>query len=704
MKYSQADHKRYLTLTRDYLDQSPAADQIETLRDVIRYHEYRYSIVNDPVISDYEYDQLYQQLVLLEASHPDLVTADSPSQRVSSDLSSDFPPVSHLIPMLSLGNSYNAEDLLDFDRSIKKLCNLPAESVVTYTVEPKYDGGSIAIIYEDDVLTRAATRGNGVDGELITPNIKALSSIPLRAGFSRYGMQTVELRGEALIRKDRFASINQDREAAGKAPFANPRNAATGSLRTKNPQDTRERGVEAFMFQLGYAVDAAGSDLLPGFNSHYQMIQLLGDLGFKVPQEQKKKCDGISEVVDFIKDWALRRDDYEYEIDGMVVKVDSYELQQQCGSTTHHPRWAIAYKFKAKQATSTLEAVEYQVGKIGSVTPVAKITPVSLAGVTVSSVSLHNEEFISGKDLRIGDMVLVERAGDVIPYIVKSMPDVRDGSQVPIVFPTACPSCESQLVKQDGEAAWRCINPLCTAQQLQRMVFHVSKDAMDIDGFGKSYVERFYEMGWLRDISDIYRLDYSAIAQLDGFGDRSADKIRQSIEQAKTNPLYRLLHSLSIHHLGKRASKLIAEHISDIEELKLTTVETLTAIKDIGPVVAHNVIAWMAVPEHQEMLERMRASGVNMVQTEDDRPLVVADDAPLAGKTILFTGSLQELTRKEAQGLAAEHGAKIISAVSNNLDILVVGEKAGSKLKKAIALGTVEVMTEADFIALIAKV
>lgn len=701
MTYSPADHKKYLQLTKEYLQSAPGILEIDQLRDVIRYHEHRYSILNDPSIADYEYDLLYDQLVALESDHPNAVTPDSPSQRVSSDLSSDFPAVRHLVPMLSLANSYNADDLADFDRSIRKLAELQPDEVITYTVEPKYDGGSIAIIYEDDIMTRSATRGNGSEGEVITPNVRTLASVPLRANFSEHGMQTVELRGEALIRKDRFASINANRAEEGKSVFANPRNAATGSLRTKNPQETRERGVEAFIFQLGYAIDQNGNDVLPDISSHYESIELLGQLGFKIPTEQKKRCQGIEEVVEFIQKWEVERDNYDYEIDGMVVKVDRYDIQQRCGSTTHHPRWAIAYKFKAKQATSTLVDVEYQIGKIGSITPVAKITPVQLAGVTVSSVSLHNEEFINSKDLRLGDTVLVERAGDVIPYIVKAITDSRDGTEEVIHFPAECPSCSATLVKQEGEAAWRCINPLCEAQQLQRMIFHVSKDAMDIDGFGKSYVERFHQLGWLHDISDIYDLDYEAIAALEGFGEKSAAKVQASIEKAKRNPIHRLLHSLSIHHLGKKASKIIAETINDVSDLQSTTSEALTSIKDIGPVVADNIVAYMAQPENIAMLDRLRELGVNMKQTEEDKPLVVAEDAPLAGKTILFTGALQQMTRKEAQQLAAEHGAKNISAVSSNLDILVVGERAGSKLKKAQGIGTVAIMTEEDFIAIV---
>lgn len=701
MKYTAQEINNLMEKTRSFPVHGVTVDEIESLRDVLRFHEYRYSVLNDPVISDTEYDLLFKMLEQLEEEHSDLKTADSPTMRVASDLTTEFLSVPHLIPMLSLGNSYNRDDLYGFDTSIRKLTGMAPEEDIIYTVEPKFDGGSIALVYENDVLVRAATRGNGTEGELITPNIQTLSSIPLRAEFSKIGIHTAELRGEALIRKDVFISINNQRLSEGKSLFANPRNAATGSLRTKDPNETRQRGVEAFMFQLGYAVDENGQSKMPEIASHNKSIDFLGNLGFKIPTEQKKKCKGIEEVVAFIEAWEEKRDSYAYEIDGMVVKVDDFELQEKCGYTAHHPRWAIAYKFKAKQATSVLEEVEYQVGKIGSITPVAKIKPVSLAGVTVSSISLHNEEFIRSKDIRIGDTVVVERAGDVIPYIVKSLDDIRTGSERVITFPTHCPSCNSSLIQQKGEAAWRCVNPNCEAQILQRLSFHVSKDAMNIDGFGKSYIERFYEKGWIKDISDVYNLDYDKIAQLDGFGEKSARKLEMAINKAKQNPISRLLYSLSIHHFGKRASKIMAEQIEDVRDLQNWTVKGMTAIKDIGPVVAENVVEWFSSNENLEILERMRSRGVNLKQTEKDRPVIVEDDAPLIGKSILFTGALQHMTRKEAQKIAEENGAKNISAVSSKLDILVVGEKAGSKLKKAQTLGSVHIMTEDDFLALI---
>ena len=670
-------------------------EQIDKLSDVIRYHEWKYYVQNNPVISDFEYDQLYKKLEALEHANPELLSPDSPTQRVSSDLTEEFATVPHIIPMLSLDNSYNLEDLEKFDTQVKKLTG---ETQIEYVVEPKFDGGSIAVIYEGDRLTRAATRGNGVEGEEMTPNARAIRALPLTADFSGAGIQKVELRGEAVIRKDYFEKLNRARMEEGLPVLANARNSAAGALRTKDPAETAKRGIEAFIFQMGYAADSDENNMLPGFKNHDATIHLLESLGFKVAHRSRKVCQTIQEVHDFCREWEERRDDYPYEIDGMVIKVNDFELQERCGYTSHHPRWAIAFKFKAKQATSKLVNVEYQIGKIGSITPVAKIEPVQLAGVTVTSISLHNEDFITSKDIRIGDTVLVERAGDVIPYIVKSMEELRDGSERIIDFPRECPVCKTPLVRAENEAAWRCPNYDCEEQVMQRMIFHVSKDAMDIDGFGYKYIQRFYQLGWLRDYADIYNLDYDTIANLEGFGAKSAEKLKASIDKAKQNPIKRVLHSLSIHHLGKRASQLLAERIENVMDLLDWNIEDYTAIPDIGPVVAENVHAFFHDEQLVDILRRMEANGVNMRQTDADKPLEIAEDAVLSGKTILFTGSLQNMTRKEAQKMAAEAGAKNISAVSSNLDILVVGEKAGSKLKKAQALGTVEIMTEQEFL------
>ena len=706
--YPAEIQKKFYEDSKHFLSQPAGINELEALKSILRYHEWKYYIQNDPVVSDHEYDLLFKQLQAIESAHPELISADSPSQRVATDLITSFNTVKHIVPMLSLENSYNEEDLKDFDAQIKKLTALPPEEKLIYAVEPKFDGGSIALVYEDDILVRAATRGNGLEGEEITQNIKVLQSVPLRAPFSSLGMKKVELRGEALISKKNFEAINQNREDEGQVLFANPRNAATGGLRTKDPMETKRRGIEAFMFQAAYAVDEEGNNRFSQFNTHFGNIEKLGELGFKIPKAEKKLCTGIDEVVRFCLEWQEKRDSYDYEIDGMVVKVNDYSLQEICGSTAHHPRWAIAFKFKAKQATSKLLAVEYQVGKIGSITPVAKIQPIALAGVTVSSISLHNEDFIKGKDIRLGDTVLVERAGDVIPYIVKSMEELRDGSETIIEFPEYCPvntqATPVALVKEEGESAWRCPHCICGKQDLQRMIFHVSKDAMDIDGFGKSYVERFFELGWLSDMADIYNLDYDKIAELEGFGIKSAEKLKTSINKARKNPIHKLLHSLSIHHLGKKASKLIAEQIHHVLDLRQWSREKFLDIKDIGPVVADNVIEYFSDDANIIMLQKMEGYGVNLTQTDEDKPLEVATDGIFSGKTILFTGTLTSMGRKQAEELAAKHGAKNISAVSSNLNILVVGEKAGSKLTKAKSIGTVEIMTEQEFVDAIQKI
>jgi DNA ligase (NAD+) len=681
-----------------------AAALIAALKDVITYHEHRYYVLNNPQISDYEYDMLYKKLQFLEALYPNLKTLDSPTQRVSDDLTGAFQSVPHQIPMLSLDNSYNAVDLQDFDAQVKKTGLIPVETEIEYCVEPKFDGGTIVLLYENDVFIRAATRGDGKNGEEMTANARMMRTIPLKAEFSKHGIYRAELRGEALIRKDVFEKVNKKREEEGETLFANPRNAATGCLRTKHPADVAERGLEAFVYQLGYAVDKNGNNMLDKFKTHHETIVLLGALGFKIPETETKICKNIAEVSDFCNAWQEKRDNYSYEIDGMVVKVNDLATQERCGFTSHHPRWAVAFKFKAKQATSKLLNVEYQVGKVGSVTPVAKLEPVQLAGVTVSSVSLHNEDFIRSKDLRMGDTVLVERAGDVIPYIVKAMEELRDGTEKPIEFPKFCPANSSEkveLVRTGTEAAWRCPNCTCGMQDLQRMIHHVSKDAMDMEGLSESTVRRFQQAGWLKNIADFYRLDYSKIAKLEGFGKRSAENIQKAVEKAKQNPIQRVLYSLCIHHLGRKVSKLLAAEINHVLDLKDWESTHFTAIKDVGPVVATNVINWFQQEKNIAILKEMENLGVNMKPTAEDKKPAVATDGVFSGKTILFTGSLTQYTRENAEKAAAAAGATIASGVSAKLNILVAGEKAGSKLKKAQTLGTVQILSEQAFIDLL---
>lgn len=700
MKYSSAEQKELFDRSKSYLVNLPGVDQLDSLIDVLQFHEYKYYVENQPLITDNEYDVLFNHLKVLESANPLLIRQDSPTQRVASDLTDSFDSVKHLTPMLSLGNAYNLEDLNDFN---KQLIKLSGSDILEYSIEPKFDGGSIALVYENDRLVRAATRGNGVKGDDISINARTIGSIPLKADFSKYNIHRAELRGEVVIRKDVFERKNTEREASGISTFANPRNAATGGLRMKDPNEVANRGLEAFIFQIALAEDENGVSVLNDLESHFHAIEVLSDIGFKVAINEIKKFDAMDSVWAFAQQMEREREAYPYEIDGMVIKLDDFRLQDKCGYTQHHPRWAIALKFEAKQATTKLLDVEYQVGKVGSITPVAKVEPVHLAGVTVSSISLHNADFIEQKDLYLGDMLVIERAGDVIPYVVKSLPELRDGTQEKIKFPRYCPipeDAEVELLRSEGEAAWRCPNCVCGQQDLQRMIFHVSKDAMDIDGFGGAYIERFYELAFIRDIADLYKLDYEAISKLEGFGEKSAFNLKQAIDKVRNNSLSRILHSLSIHHLGKKASKILAAEIKDIRDLADWEESKFLELKDIGPVVAKNVMDWFSNPINIDLLNRMEENGVDLSQKEEDLPVALVTDGVFSGKTILFTGKLTELNRKQAQMIATNLGAKNISAVSGNLDILVVGEKAGSKLKKAQALGTVQIMTEKEFIAL----
>lgn len=679
-------------------------EELNDLTEVLRYHEWKYYVKNGPAITDREYDLLYKMLERWEAEKPFWQQEDSPTKRVGSDLSSNFSTVKHLVPMLSLGNSYNLEDLKNFSDQIDRILKNEEKRDISFASEPKYDGSSISLLYENDRLVRAATRGNGEEGEEITANVRTLKTVPLRVSFSKYGIHTAELRGEAMIRLDVFEKMNQEREQKGLSLFANPRNAAAGGLRMKDPSEAASRGLELIVYQIGYVADADGNNLMENFQTHSETLELLDKLGFKSSWPDHKTHTDLEEMIGHFTKWEAKRSDYPFELDGMVVKVNDLSLQQKIGSTSHHPRWAIAYKFKARQATSRLLRIEYQVGKVGTITPVAKIQPVPLAGVTISSVSLHNEEFITSKDIRLGDRVLVERAGDVIPYIVKSLPEFRTNQEEPIRFPINCPVNDTDtqvpLIKMEEEAAWRCPKCICGAQDLQKMIFFVSKDAMDITGLGKSLVERFYKSGMLGSVPDIYRLDYQAISQMEGFGQRSAENLKNAVEDSKNRPLKRLLYALGIHHLGKRASSIIASEIDHIMELKEWDEEKYLSLRDIGPVVARNISSWFQIEDNLQMLRELEELGLNMTSTADDKP-TEKKEGPLSGKTILFTGSLEKMSRKEAQKLAEDAGAKNLSAVSANLNILVAGEKAGSKLKKAQSLGSVQILSEEEFYSII---
>lgn len=667
---------------------------IPGLRAALKYHDWKYYVQAEPSISDIEYDKLFKALKDLEAEYPELVTPDSPTQRVAQVLTSDFQTVEHTVPMLSLSNSYNADDLFAFDESVKKLSN---RSDIRYAVEPKYDGASIALIYENDMLTRAATRGNGTEGEEITSNAKRIKNIPLKADFSKYGISKIELRGEVVIELGVFDRMNEARETEGLKVFQNSRNTASGSLRMKDPEEVSKRNLEAFIYQIGYAADVHGNELLGDkLLSHFENIDMLHALGFQTPQEEKTLVSSIEEVSEFVKEWEEKRDGYNYEIDGMVVKVNDLRLQNSLGFTAHHPRWAIAFKFKARQATTQLLNIEYQVGRTGAVTPVAKLDPVRLAGVTVSSVSLHNADFIHEKDIHLGDYVKVERAGDVIPYIASVDLTRRDKVEA-VVFPTECPSCAAQLVRPEGEAVWRCENAECPAQAEERMIHFVSKGAMDIEGLGKDIVKRFMTEGIVSKIEDIYRLDYEAILSLEGWKDKSVENLRSGVEKSKSQPLWRLLVALGIRHVGSATAKMLEKQIQRIDDLVSWNADSLAELEDVGPKVAESILSFFHNEENQALIKSLEELGVKVEKTEEDSAL---KSNKLEGLTFLFTGSLSRFSRDKAKELVEENGGKNISGVSTKLNYLVAGEKAGSKLTKAEKLG-IPVISEDEFLGMI---
>ncbi|MFZ1260573.1 MAG: NAD-dependent DNA ligase LigA [Chitinophagaceae bacterium] len=683
-------------LVKKHLSGSITKKDIEQLKAILRFQEYRYYILNDPLIVDYEYDQLFKTLEKIEEETPSLKSADSPTQRVAKGLTKDFPTVQHLVPMLSLNNSYNSKDLVDFDRKARELTGLEK---IEYCVEPKFDGGSISIIYENDLLVRGATRGDGVEGDEVTANIRQIRSVPLSAKFSDYGLQQVEIRGEVLINKSNFKKYNEGLMEEGLPPLANPRNAAAGTLRIKDPTEVAKRNLEAFVYHISYYSMAKGKKNPAELTTHAGSLKLLWDLGFRSPERERKIFKGIEGVIKYCADFETERDALPYEIDGMVIKVNDIDLQEKLGMTSHHPRWAIAYKFKARQATSKLLSVEFQVGRTGAVTPVAKLEPVAVGGVTVSSISIHNEDYIKEKDLRIGDAVLIERAGDVIPQIVKSLPDTRTGKEKKIIFPKTCPVCESKLFKEEEEAVWRCINIECPAQVVERIIHFVSKDAMDIRGFGEANVRKFYELGLLEDVPGIYTLEVNKISGMEGFGQKSIDNLQTAIANSKKQPLHRLIYALGIRFVGETTAKTLAQAVNHLLDFKKISLEDLQNLEDVGPKVAGSIHHFFSNKSNIEMLEQLEKLGLPLKNQKKE----ILSAGNLKGQTFLFTGTLPTLKRSDAEAMAEENGGQLLSGVSTKLNYLVVGEDAGSKLEKAKKINSVKIISEAEFLQIIGK-
>ena len=689
--YTQAQIILFQDLSKEYL-LNPHTIELSALKQLLRFHEYQYYVINEPLISDFEYDQLYQQLLSIESADTSLITVDSPSQRVGNSLNQNFETLPHLVPMLSLENSYNADDLNDFDRKAKEGAgDIPLQ----YCVEPKFDGASISLVYENDMLIRACTRGDGVAGEDITQNIKQIKSIPLSIPLSKYGLQQIEIRGEVIMSKQSFASFNEKLKEKQVATLANPRNAAAGSLRMKDPKEVAERNLDAFIYHISYVLPLKNSTPTTLLKSHSGSLELLWNLGFRSPQKEKKLFNSIQEVIEFCGVFELERDNLPYDIDGLVIKINDFALQEKLGMTSHHPRWAIAYKFKARQATTILENVEFQVGRTGAVTPVAKLKAVALGGVTVSSISMHNEEYIKEKDLRLGDTVIIERAGDVIPQIVQSIPSLRKGNEKMISFPTQCPACNAPLEKEEAEAVWRCTSATCDAQVVEKMIHFVSKDAMDIKSFGEANIRKFYELGILKTIPQLYVLEFENIGKLEGFGQKSIDNLKAAIETSKTQPLYRLIYALGIRFVGETTAKTIATHIKHLLDLKDMSIETLQSFEDVGIKVANSIFQYFKEPKNIELIQELESLGVNMIQAEHTQA-----DGNLNGLNFLFTGTLVQLKRTQAEAIVESKGGHILGGVSSKLHYLVVGEDAGSKLEKAKKITTIKIITEEEFIQL----
>jgi len=675
--------------------QNVSKNDTKDLQTILRFHEYRYYILNDPLVSDFEYDILYKELEKLETENPSLITPDSPTQRVAKGLTKDFPTVQHLVPMLSLENSYNADDLIDWDRKARELTGLEN---IEYCVEPKFDGASISLIYENDFFVRGATRGDGVEGDDITTNIKQIRSVPLSAKFSDYGVQQIEIRGEVLLTKKNFKKYNDQLAEQNLPPLANPRNAAAGSLRIKDTKEVSRRNLEAFLYHVSYYTNTdAQTKLNELLTTHSGSLEMLWNLGFRSPQKEKKVVKGIRSVIDYCHNFEQQRDDLPYEIDGMVIKVNDFTLQDKMGMTTHHPRWAIAFKFKARQATTKLRAVEFQVGRTGAVTPVAKLDPVSIGGVTVSSISVHNEDYIKEKDLKIGDSVLIERAGDVIPQIVKSLPELRNGDEKKIHFPKHCPVCKSELAREEDEAVWRCINIECPAQVVERIIHFASKDAMDIRSFGDANVRKFFELGFLKDIPGIYNLPFEKISGLEGFGEKSISNLKSAIETSKQQPLHRLIYALGIRYIGETTAKVLANAVTYLPDFKNFSLEDLQNLEDIGPKVAGSVHKFFLLPDNISMLQQLEALGLNLRNNKSANIV----EGNLNGQTFLFTGTLTQLKRSDAEEMVEKNGGKLLSGVSSKLNYLVVGEDAGSKLEKAKKIPAIKILTENEFLQLI---
>lgn len=653
------------------MDIQAAKKIVIELQTLLNQYSYEYYVLDQPSVPDAEYDRLLHELIEHEEKFPELKTPDSPTQRVGGAILDMFEKVEHTTPMLSLGNAFNEDDLRDFDRKVRQAVG----GNYSYVCELKIDGLAVTLQYENGYFIKGATRGDGTIGEDITENLKTIKSIPLKIRKPI----NIEVRGEAFMPKRSFEGLNKAKVEREEEPFANPRNAAAGSLRQLDPKLAAKRNLDIFL----YAIADVGET---GVGSHSEGLDLLDELGFKTNKE-RKTCSNIDEVLAYIEKWTEQRPNLAYEIDGIVVKVDSLEQQDELGFTAKSPRWAIAYKFPAEEVVTTLRSIELNVGRTGVLTPTAVLDPVRVAGTTVQRASLHNEDLIREKDIRIGDQVVVKKAGDIIPEVVNVLIERRTGEEIEFQMPTECPECESELVRLEGEVALRCINPKCPAQIREGLIHFVSRTAMNIDSLGEKVISQLFKEELVHDVADIYKLTYDQVIALDRMGEKSVNKLLQAIEASKSNSLEKLLFGLGIRHVGSKAAKTLAREFGTMDALSKASREQLTAINEIGEKMADSVVAYFELEEVHALIQELEAAGVNLTY-KGARAIPVEDiDSVFAGKTVVLTGKLHQLSRNEAKEKLEELGANVAGSVSKKTDLVVAGEDAGSKLEKAESLG-----------------
>lgn len=665
-----------------------AADlaEAEKLRREIRHNEYLYYVLDAPEITDAEYDRMMVCLRELEARYPDSIPADSPTQRVGGRASSQFTEVRHLEPLLSLGNVFSAEELRAFDERVRS--GLPAGSKVEYVMEPKIDGLACSLIYENGKLVRAATRGDGVVGENVTANVRTIRSIPLtlKVPEGEAVPELLDVRGEVYMPRQAFMRLNEQRAERGESEFANPRNAAAGSLRQLDPQVTASRSLSFFAYYL------VGEGAQP---KHSESLALLARYGFKV-SENYKVVENIDEAIKYIGDFNELRQGLSYDTDGAVIKVNDVYQQRILGATGKDPRWATAYKYPPEQAETTLEDIDWRVGRTGVLTPTAVLTPVKLSGSVISRATLHNEDFIRAKDIRIGDRVIINKAGEIIPEVLRVVVEKRTGDEKEVEIPSVCPECGWRVERQGEEAAIRCTNPHCPALGREGLIHFVSRDAMNIDGCGPSVINALLDAGLVRDAADLYSLRKEDLLKLERMGEKSADNLLAALDESKKNELDKLLFALGIRHVGAKVARILATEFGSMEKLQQAQPEELAQIRDIGDKIAESAVTWLNVPANIDLVERLAAAGLTMTFT----PPASQEDNPFFGKTLVFTGTMPTLGRAEAKTMAQDVGAKVSGSVSKKTDYVIAGAEAGSKLEKAQQLG-VTVIDEAEFLRML---